>query len=41
MPQNRLSGLAMIAIAHEVCDSINLKEIIKDFAEQKVERKLF
>lgn len=41
MTQNRLSGLAMISIEHKVCDSINLSEIIKDFAEQKVRRKLF
>lgn len=41
MTQIRLSGLAMISIEHEVCDSINFKEIIKDFAEQKVRRNYF
>lgn len=41
MTQNRLSGLAMISIEHKVCDSINLSNIVKDFAEQKVRRKLF
>lgn len=40
MTQNRLTGLAMISIEHEVCDSVNLKGVIKDFAEQKVRRKL-
>ena len=41
MTQNRLSGLAMIGIEHELCDKICFKEIIKEFAEKKVRRKFF
>ncbi|CAG5032501.1 unnamed protein product [Parnassius apollo] len=40
MTQSRLSGLAMISIEYKVYDSLNLSDIIKDFAEQKVRRKL-
>ncbi|XP_048510256.1 zinc finger MYM-type protein 1-like [Athalia rosae] len=33
--QNRLNSLAILAIEHEIADQINLREIIKKFAELK------
>lgn len=41
MTQNRLAELAMFAIEQEACDSTNLKEITRDFAEKKYEESYF
>lgn len=39
--QNRLNGLAILAIEHEIADQVNLKDVIKKFAELKVRKKSF
>lgn len=39
--QHRLNGLAILAIEHEIVDQINLKDVIKKFAEIKVRKKSF
>ena len=39
--QNRLKGLAILAIEHELADQVNLKDVIKKFAELKVRKKGF
>ena len=38
MTQERLSGLALISIEHEISDSIDLTSVIKKFADAKVRR---
>ncbi|EFA12390.1 hypothetical protein TcasGA2_TC001848 [Tribolium castaneum] len=39
--QERLNGLATLAIEHELADQIDLKSVIKKFAELKVRKKQF
>lgn len=39
MNQDRLCDLAMISIENEVCDSLDIKKVINDFAEIKVRKK--
>jgi hypothetical protein len=39
--QNRINGLAMLAIEYELSNKLDLKEIIRDFAEKKVRKRLF
>lgn len=41
MTQERLSGLAMLGIEYDLCGKLDLKHIIKDFAELKVRKKAF
>lgn len=38
MTNDRLSGLAMIAIEHQVCQELDVEEIIKDFASAKARK---
>jgi len=40
MANDRLSGLAMIAIEHQLCQELDIEEIIKDFSNAKA-RKVF
>jgi len=40
MANDRLSGLATIAIEHQLCQELDIEEIIKDFSNAK-ERKVF
>ncbi|XP_025203083.1 uncharacterized protein LOC112600137 [Melanaphis sacchari] len=40
MANDRLSGLAMIAIEHQLCRELDIEEIIKDFSNAKA-RKVF
>lgn len=40
MTNYRLSGLAMIAIEHQLCQELDIEEIIKDFSNAKA-RKVF
>lgn len=39
--QNRLNGLAMLAIEHELSYKLDLKEVILDFAGEKLRKILF
>lgn len=41
MTQERLSGLATLAIEYDVCHKIDFKQILKEFAEIKVRKKVF
>lgn len=39
--QNRLNGLAMIAIEHQISDKLDLKSLVREFAERKVRKRAF
>ena len=39
--QNRLNGLAMMAIEHELSNKFDFKEVIRDSSEKKVVKGLF
>ena len=38
--QSRLNGLAMLTIEHELSSKLDLKDVIRDFAEKKVRKEL-
>ncbi len=39
--QNRINGLAMLAIEQELSNKLDLEEIVRDFSEKKVRKRLF
>lgn len=41
MSQDRLSALAMLSIEHEVCDTLDIKNIVKKFSETKARKVRF
>ncbi len=41
MSQERLVGLAMMSIEHEILQEIDIESIMKDFAEKKARKVVF